>query len=159
MSLLIDPTGLGLRGTDTWGSGAFLASRGGRYHWGADFIATPGATVSMPCNGVVTRISRPYADDPQYGGYLIRTDWGAVVRLFYIDASPDLAGRYLVTGAPLGGAQSLQGRYPGITDHVHVEVRPPAGWPFPISWARGRDYELCETGTLPGWRVNPALLI
>jgi hypothetical protein len=81
------------------------------------------------------------------------------VRLFYVSATTDMAGRNLVAGAVLGEAQDLSGRYPGITPHVHVEVRPPTGWPFPISWVRGRDYELCETGSLPGWRVNPALLL
>lgn len=159
MSLLPGLAGFTIRGIDKWGSGAFLASRGGRPHWGADVALAPGFLFPMPCHGIVSRIARPYADDPLYGGYLIRADWGATVRAFYVEAAREVAGKYLLAGAPLGAVQSLQGRYPGIIDHVHVEVRPPNGWPFPISWVRGRDYELCETGSLPGWRVNPALLI
>ena len=120
----VNPTGGGLRGGDAFGSGAFLASRdeGARLHRGADFTATAGQQVKAPISGYVTKIGYPYGDDLSFR-YVELTNpaIGYAVRVFYVEPGVTL-GQALRQGAPVGVAQTLQRRYPAITDHVHVEL-------------------------------------
>ncbi len=120
----INPTGLGLRGVDGFGSGAFLASRdeGARLHRGADFVAAAGQRVNAPMSGYVTKIGYPYGDDLSLR-YVELTNRaiGYVVRIFYVQPGVTL-GQALRQGDMIGVSQSLQRRYPAITDHVHVEL-------------------------------------
>lgn len=55
------PTGLGIRGTDSYGAGEHGASRGKRTHDGTDYKSTAGQQVKAPMSGKVTKISRPYS--------------------------------------------------------------------------------------------------
>jgi len=55
------PTGLAIRGTDSYGSGHHGASRGTRVHDGTDYKSTPGQQVKAPLSGKVTKISKPYS--------------------------------------------------------------------------------------------------
>lgn len=153
-----DPTGHGVRGTDAYGSGHFLAPRGGRPHWGVDYIATPGQEVTAPCHGKIKRVRRPYADDMSYLGVLIEADWGALITMFYVDPEPRLIGARIVAGSPIGVAQTLQARYPGITDHVHCEVRLPKSYALPLVWVRGRDYEMRTEAVFPGTYCDTQLI-
>ncbi len=114
---------LAIRGDDRWGSGAFGAPRGERTHRGIDLVVTPGETVYSPIDGEVVREACPYEDDPGLSGLLIQGTgrWaGFEVKMFYLKGS---WGRPVEAGAPLGEAQDLKARYPGITPHVHLEIR------------------------------------
>ena len=49
-----------IRDTDSWGSGAYGAKRGGRTHRGVDVSAYAGSVVLSDINGKVKRIGHPY---------------------------------------------------------------------------------------------------
>jgi murein DD-endopeptidase MepM/ murein hydrolase activator NlpD len=120
----VNPTGHSPRAVDDYGSGAFHASRdgGARDHEGVDYLAKAGQSVAAPISGYVTRIGYAYADD-QALRYVELTNpaIGYVARVFYV--SPSVAvGDPVRLGRPIGTVLSLQGRYPGISDHVHVET-------------------------------------
>lgn len=111
------------RRTDAWGSGQYGAGRGGRTHHGLDIVARPAEPIRSPIDGMVVRETVPYANDPRFRGLVIRgtATWeGYEVRLFYVDG---LFSGQTQAGQVVGYAQDLSGRYPGITNHVHLEVR------------------------------------
>jgi leukocyte cell-derived chemotaxin-2 len=71
----------------------------------------------------VIREAHPYANDPRFRGVVIRGtgSWtGYEVKLFYVDG---LFTGDAQAGQVIGRAQDLIGRYPGITNHVHLEIR------------------------------------
>lgn len=111
------------RTTDPWGSGHFGAPRGNRVHQGLDIVSRPGESVFSPINGILFREAVPYADDPTYKGVVIRGSgqWvGTEIKIFYVEGS--LCGQ-VTSGQEIGRAQDLTRRYPGITNHIHLEVR------------------------------------
>ena len=120
----INPTGQGLRDVDGFGSGAFLASRdgGSRDHVGADFLNRPGQDVAAPISGYVTKIGFAYDGDARFR-YVELTNRaiGYVARVFYLTPTVEV-GQAVRLGRTIGTALSLQDRYPGISDHVHVET-------------------------------------
>jgi hypothetical protein len=135
-----------VRGTDKYGSGKFGMSRDGgkRSHQGLDLVALPGEKVLAPMEGIVEREARPYKDDPRYRGVVIKGtgDWkGYEVKMFYVQGMK--MGR-VRAGEVVGTAQDLGKKYPGITNHVHMEVRlhglvisPAAMFEAPTSSANG----------------------
>lgn len=120
-----------LRGTDKWGSGEYGAPRGDHTHQGVDIAAVPDARVLAPVAGTCTKHGYPYGDDLSFRYVQITDDRGYDVRLFYVEPLIDV-GQKVGPMLPVGIVQSLQGRYPGITNHVHLEVKTPAG--EHISW-------------------------
>ena len=117
------PTGQGERQCDGFGCGHYGASRGTRDHRGIDYEAVAGADVVAVIGGEVTRIGWPYAN-ANYRYIEITTQDGYVVREMYVSPNANLVvGSQVIQGEVIGTVQSLQPRYPGITDHVHVEVR------------------------------------
>ena len=112
------------RETDGYGSGAYGASRDGgtRSHAGTDFVSTHGQQVYAPFAGVVARIYQVYTTDTRYKGIDIKGDNGWYCRLFYVDAVLPV-GTIVQPGTLIATAKSLQAKYPGITDHVHLEIR------------------------------------
>lgn len=123
---LANPTGHTLRGEDTYGSGAYGASRSGgrRRHRGADYVAEPGEIVHAPIGGEVTLTGLAYRNDDRYSFVELQDrESGRVARVLYV--GPDVAlGDMVQVGDPIGRAQDLSMRYPrGITNHVHVEMR------------------------------------
>lgn len=111
------------RTSDRFGSGQYGASRGNRTHKGLDISTTPGEQVYSPISGNVIRETIPYANDPSLKGLLIKgtgTWAGYEVRIFYMQGSFTGA---VSEGQLIGQAQSLQGKYPGITNHIHIEVK------------------------------------
>jgi len=111
------------RRTDSYGSGQFGASRRHGPHEGLDIEARPGEGVFSPIEGEILGEASPYADDRSLRGLLIRGagQWnGYEVKIFYVDGI--FCGR-TVPGSLIGRAQDLTFRYPGITNHVHLEVR------------------------------------
>ena len=118
-------SGMRSRGFDSrYGSGQFGASRqsrGRRHpHQGLDISASPGELVFSPIDGEIVREAAPYAP---FSGVLIqgRGDYaGYEVKLFYVDAF--MCGS-VTAGSVIGKAQDLSVSYPGIPNHVHMEVR------------------------------------
>lgn len=119
--MIICPT----RGNDKWGSGEYLASRGGRKHNGVDKACYKGSVVLTDQDGVITKIGYPY-DPGSKKGYFryveVRSDAGMRVRYFYIEPCVKV-GQRVATGDPIGVTQGLLEVYPGITDHYHFEVK------------------------------------
>lgn len=125
------------RGTDKWGSGKYGAPRvhHGKQdtHKGVDIAAMPGSIVLSPVRGVCTKHGYPYSDDLSFHYIQITDAHGYDVRLFYVD--PLIAvGAHVGVGLQIGRVQSLLDRYPGITNHVHLEVKTPTG--DYLSWAQ-----------------------
>ncbi len=120
---LLPPTLGGIRHPDRWGSGEYGASRdhGARAHHGLDYVSEPGNPVRAPATGIVTRIGTAYPDDNSLKLVEISIGSGCVVLVFYV--SPIVhVGDVVEAGQIIGTAQNLAGRYPGITEHVHVEL-------------------------------------
>lgn len=120
----VNPTGRLARAHDGFGDGEFGASRdgGARRHEGVDYTARAGQAAAAPISGYVTKIGYAYGDDHDLRFVEItNAALGVQARVFYV--APDVAeGQAVRLGAPIGRVESLQGRYPGITDHVHLEI-------------------------------------
>lgn len=111
------------RQLDAHGSGQFGASRGARRHQGLDIVARAGEQVKSPIDGDVMREALPYPADPRYRGVVIRGTGkfaGYEVKMFYVEG---LFCGQVKAGQVVGSAQNLGDKYPGITNHVHLEVR------------------------------------
>ncbi len=128
---MISPTGYGIRGDDSWGSGSFGAPRGKRLHDGVDFICTPGQKIWFPFDtGYMVRVANPYSK-PGYSGCEIHAmDNGNsyICKIFYFQ--PDLYfihsgenGPIISQGQTIGIAQDISKKYPDITWHIHLQVR------------------------------------
>jgi len=125
----VSPTGGGVRGQDNSGTGQFGVSRDGgrRSHEGLDFVGKPGQDVRAITDGVVTKLGYPYDNDLSYRYVEIETSNGYHVRQHYIAPSKGLKiGSRVSAGQVIGTQQSIDRRYRGITEHVHVEVWPKA---------------------------------
>lgn len=124
-----NPTGAAPRGHDDFGDGFFGARRdgGSRDHEGVDYIATAGQAVHAPLSGYVTKIGYAYAGDTELKFVEITNPaLNYAARAFYV--TPDVeVGQAVRLGQPIGKVESLQGHYPGITDHVHLEILAPGG--------------------------------
>ena len=107
---------------DTWGSGQYQAPRGSRKHDGLDIKATSGQRVFAPFPGVITRVARPYANDPRYTGIVLEGsgEWtGYSLKIFYLEG---LVSGGVDAGQLIGYAQDLGWKYTNITNHIHVEA-------------------------------------
>jgi hypothetical protein len=125
-----DPAGEIIKGQksriqDRYGKGQYGASRdkGKRVHAGLDVVANSGEKVYAPFEGDITGEAVPYKDDLSYRGLVIKGsgEWVAhVVKIFYVEG---LLTGHVTKGQEIGTVQDLLKRYPGITNHIHVEVR------------------------------------
>lgn len=125
MFTIIPPT----RKQDTWGSGAYNASRDGgkRRHLGIDYACLPDSVILAATAGVVTKIGFPYYDSvnthKNHFKYVqVTTGLGYVIRYMYISPLVEL-GDSISKGTPLGISQDLRDVYIGITPHVHVGIK------------------------------------
>ncbi|MCE3288559.1 MAG: peptidase [Caulobacter sp.] len=120
----VNPTGQAPRLHDAFGNGEFGASRdgGSRHHEGVDYTADADQAVAAPISGFVTKIGYAYGGDDSLRFIEITNPAiGYVARAFYVD--PGVAvGQAVRLGQTIGTVASLQSHYPGITDHVHLEV-------------------------------------
>ena len=119
-----NPTGGFPRQHDSYGDGEFRAPRDGgqRMHEGVDYVAERGQPVAAPMSGYVTRIGYAYPGDERFQYVEITNPaLGYTARVFYVDPKVR-EGQAVRVGAVIGADHSLQRRYPGITDHVHLEV-------------------------------------
>ncbi|HYD74293.1 MAG TPA: peptidoglycan DD-metalloendopeptidase family protein [Candidatus Binatia bacterium] len=120
-----NPTHGAVRGDDAFGSGDFGASRDGgkRKHEGVDYVIAPGAPVHAPIAGEVARLGYAYRGE---GGYriveIVNSETKVKARVLYVAPTVEV-GDVVVAGQEIGSAQDLNARYPGITNHVHVELR------------------------------------
>jgi len=109
------------RGCDVWGCGNFGASRTHGSHNGVDIILKPGESFKSPVSGQAFRVAKPYADHPEYSGLALQDNDGNIWKFFYINPIPTPS--WVSKGQSLGTGQDLGKLYPGITPHVHVEVK------------------------------------
>lgn len=118
-----NPTGRAAREHDGWGSGHFGDSRdgGGRRHEGVDYIGISGQTVLAPISGYVTKIGYPYDGTDLRYVEITNPALNYVARAHYVEPTVQV-GDVVAMGAKIGSLASLQGRYRGITDHVHLEL-------------------------------------
>jgi murein DD-endopeptidase MepM/ murein hydrolase activator NlpD len=124
-----NPTGAAPRGHDAFGDGEFGARRDGgtRAHEGVDYIAQAGQAVRAPMSGYVTKIGFAYAGDTELKFVEITNPaLGYAARAFYVNPGVEV-GQTVRLGQTIGAVASLQGHYPGITDHVHLEILAPGG--------------------------------
>lgn len=124
-----NPTGAAPRGHDDFGDGFFGARRdgGSRAHEGVDYVATAGQAVHAPMSGYVTKIGYAYAGDTELKFVEITNPaLGYAARAFYVTPGVEV-GQAVRLGQTIGKVESLQGHYPGITDHVHLELLAPGG--------------------------------
>lgn len=115
-----------LRASDKWGSGWYGAPRGGRAHNGVDVACFKGSIIHSNVSGKVTKIGYPYPpSDPKKGHYRYveveaADNWKH--RTFYIDPLVQV-GDYVTKGDKIGKSQGLTDLWPGMTDHVHYEIK------------------------------------
>ena len=119
-----NPTGKDLRGCDEFGCGAFGSERdaGGRRHEGVDFDAAAGQAIDAPISGFVSKIGLAYPGDQRF--HYIQITNPALhyeARVFYVDPAVH-EGEAIHVGQAIGRDHSLQARYRGITNHVHLEI-------------------------------------
>lgn len=115
-----------IRGCDKFGCGHFGAKRGDRLHRGVDLVITAGEPFESLCSGKVTKLGYVYKGDMQLRYVEVTTKAGQRWRYHYVTPAVSV-GSMVRTGDTLGAVQSLQTRYPGITDHVHFEIIDGAG--------------------------------
>ena len=109
------------RKCDPKGCGHYGAPRGGRIHRGVDLACEDKTPVGSPVRGRVSKVGWPYVGnfDIRYVQITCET---YRYRVFYV--SPTVAvGDMVELGDIIGASQSLKHLYPGITDHVHLEVK------------------------------------
>ena len=117
-----------LRGCDeNYGCGYFGASRPSNssgLHNGADYLfPTSVRLIYSPINGKVTKTNgQIYTNNPQYKYIEIKNE-RYEARLFYIQNLLVKNGDEVSAGQVLGTYHSLQETYPGIPDHVHLQLK------------------------------------
>lgn len=133
--------GASVRQQDTWGHGAYGSSRGKfRKHRGVDFAVPAGSYISSPVTGEIDRITAVY-NDPTLNGPL-----QAIVvknfdtpdheaKILYVKPAVGIyPGAKVTAGVTvLGESQTLQLHYPGITEHIHIQIKNSDGDMVPVS--------------------------
>ena len=132
MASWLSPVGPMIRPPDLWAleGGAYHAARSSdgrsRRHEGLDLLAAPGSPILAPFDGFLVRIADPYPQqkDASLLGLLLQSNEQPEleVKILYCDPIRSLIGKPVSRGALLARSQSLQSLYPGIRDHIHVEV-------------------------------------
>ena len=124
---MISPTGrLKVRGQDEYGAGAYGAprTRNGkkRKHLGVDLLVKPKFDIVAPGIGWVERIGTCYPYDPRYHKMVLWLDeYDLRVNLLYVWPRLLQNGQFH-RGDVIGVAEDLGARYPGIINHLHLEV-------------------------------------
>lgn len=124
------PLGMMVRGPDRYAAdgGGWHARRSTegrpRLHEGIDLVTFVGQSIVAPVACHFLRIADPYPDkrDAELLGAMLVDSSGTKIKVLYLDPINEKVGHNLAEGEVFGYAQSLQKMYPGITDHVHVEI-------------------------------------
>ena len=120
----VNPTSMSVRGCDALGCGHFGAPRSIGTHKGSDYSAAAGQTVVAATSGVIDKIGYPYADDLSFRYIRIVADDGYTVRQLYVLPAAGIeVGEPVTAGEVIGTEQTLSGRYPGITEHSHTDIK------------------------------------
>lgn len=126
--MFLSPTGsLEVRGHDAFGSGGYLAARTTgtteRKHQGLDLVCKPGQVLVAPCDGVIMRVGYAYPGDLRYFSVHIRPNNEPDIdfKLLYVACDYTEMER-VRRGETIGRSQDLDIKYPGITNHTHVEI-------------------------------------
>jgi murein DD-endopeptidase MepM/ murein hydrolase activator NlpD len=108
--------------SDSEGSGAFAAPRGGKRHKGFDYEFEEGEDVLSPVDGIVTRLGYAYENQP-YRLVEILSHKGLLLwKFLYLDPIVR-AGDRVKVGQVIGVAQAISKQYgSNMKDHVHVEI-------------------------------------
>jgi len=125
------PLGILVRGPDAWarsggGWGAARTSKGRpRKHEGIDILTVVGQPIVAPVRAYFLRVADPYIDkrDKKLLGAVLVAGDNTKLKFLYIDPLEGKVGKTLEEGEVFGYAQSLQHLYPGIQEHLHLEVR------------------------------------
>jgi len=113
-----------MRLRDAHGAGYFGAPRGDRKHNGVDLSCYPDSKVLSICRGRITKFGYPYANHLEYRYVEVTDAEGLRYRYFYVYPNPNLImGGKVLVGDVLGLVQDLTKIYPGITNHVHFEIK------------------------------------
>ena len=117
--------------SDSQGDGKFGAPRGGRVHLGIDYACYPGTEIISPVDGKVRKIGFAYGDGT--GGFgdefayriveVEQADDPEIVHRFFYCTALKNVGDEVFAGEVIAKSQDLTIRYPGMTNHVHYEVR------------------------------------
>ncbi len=111
--------------TDKYGEGHYLASRGSRLHNGIDLACYKDSIILSASKGWVSKLGYPYNPNDEIKGHLryVQITFDELdFRYFYVLPLVKV-GDVVDIGDPIGTAQGLVDIYPGITDHVHVEIK------------------------------------
>ena len=111
-----------IRQPDAHGAGYFGAPRGSRKHNGIDYACYPGSEVYPTVAGTVTKLGYPYAAHTEYRYVEVTDTHHREHRYFYIYPSVRV-GEYVTVEDVIGKTQDLTKIYPGITNHVHYEIK------------------------------------
>jgi murein DD-endopeptidase MepM/ murein hydrolase activator NlpD len=135
-----------LRGQDCHGDGCYGAKRGHRTHNGIDIISHANEVVVAYEGGRVSRIGYPYSpNDPKKNHFRyveICTADGSRHRYFYCADLVDV-GDVVERGQTIGSSQTLTLVYPGITQHIHYEVKDKQNkYIDPVPVLEGLGYEV-----------------
>jgi len=118
---MLSPTGGKTVRMDSKGSGKFGALRGHRFHYGLDWLCTPGQNLVAPFAGKVLRILYPYENDKHYKGIEI-LQAHLITRINYIEPCVT-AGQRVKKGEVIGTAQDVSIKYgKDMNSHTHQEV-------------------------------------
>lgn len=113
------------RTSDKHGSGAWLASRGSRKHYGVDYAVWPESIILSGVEGVVSKVGWPYPPSDKEKGHFryveITTIDDHKVRYLYVEPCVNV-GDEISFDQPIGVAQDLTKVYAGITPHIHLGV-------------------------------------
>ena len=115
-----------LRLPDKFGAGYFNAPRGARTHNGIDLAVYVGSKVLAPITGKVTKVGYPYGDDLSYRYVEITDSVSRKWRFFYVEPAVKVDD-IIEVGNIIGTVQDLDKRYPGITPHIHLEIKSASG--------------------------------
>ena len=115
-----------IRGQDVHGEGYYGAPRGSRTHNGVDMACCPDSLIKATRRGKVTKIGYPYNPEDAKKGFLryvqVTDVDGFDHRYFYVRPKVRVGDEVEVDGV-IGKAQDMDQIYPGITPHIHYEVK------------------------------------
>jgi len=153
-----------IRGADAWNG---WRSDGGQYgvrrypgsHLGIDLVAKDGGSIQSPFPAKEVEIITGHED---FEGSIVlqgMEEWSEVyVKLSHLLPVSSSSGMIALPGTILGHAKSMRSIYPGMTDHIHLELF--HGSPSPENVMDPTDY-MCNSSmrpVFPGWHTVPYIL-
>lgn len=109
--------------SDSQGDGHFGSPRGGRTHRGIDFDIPPGCELFAPVSGEVNKIGYAYGDDLRWRYIQIRDEQDLNWRIFYVKPDVSVGDNVMKDVDPIGVSDDISSRYPGMTPHIHLEIK------------------------------------